>query len=350
MKASLIERYIYEVVRRLPENEREEVKAELNANIEDMLLDRPFDDEEAVREVLQELGSPAQLAEQYRQHPKYLISPATYEEYIRVLKWLVPMIGVIVMLVGFFVSTAETIAQGASSISGEAVSEIIGDGISSGVSGAFQAVFWVTIGFVIADRTGYKMGQSGTNWKVEDLPDELPHDRKRIPLSDSIVELIVILFFSALFILVCLGITPVAFSFTFNDMQITQLFSAAFLEAAVPVAVVAGGLGAIECIIKIVKRKWTPLVCLAVIVNNVVSIGLMFYLFGSTKIFSSEFTALIRSQEWGSADLLRFFSERGESSVVMIIMGIVIIAGLAESGLAVYRTFRAPESRTGSLA
>ncbi len=40
-----IERYIYAVVKRLPESMKKEVSEELRANISDMLSDKPTDDE-----------------------------------------------------------------------------------------------------------------------------------------------------------------------------------------------------------------------------------------------------------------------------------------------------------------
>src|SRR5574344_277501 len=76
---NLIDRYVFDVVRRLPEGERGDVERELRANIRDML---PEDSQEAetVR-VLESLGDPRKLAEQYRANPRYLISPAMFEQY-----------------------------------------------------------------------------------------------------------------------------------------------------------------------------------------------------------------------------------------------------------------------------
>ena len=93
---NLIERYVHDVARRLPEKEREDVKDELRANIYDMLPEGAS--EEQIRNVLYELGSPASLAGKYRQNPRYLISPAYYDEYVNVLKWVLPLVGVIVMV------------------------------------------------------------------------------------------------------------------------------------------------------------------------------------------------------------------------------------------------------------
>ena len=47
---NLIERYVYDVARRLPEKDREDVKKELRANIYDMLPENAND--EAIKKVL----------------------------------------------------------------------------------------------------------------------------------------------------------------------------------------------------------------------------------------------------------------------------------------------------------
>lgn len=52
----LIEKYVYEVVRHLPEDSREDVKKELRSNILDMLAEDYTEDD--VRKVLTELGDP----------------------------------------------------------------------------------------------------------------------------------------------------------------------------------------------------------------------------------------------------------------------------------------------------
>jgi hypothetical protein len=68
----MIERYLYDVTKRLPEDIREDVRIELRSNIEDMLSDDPNDEE--IERVLLELGSPAKLAVKYHPNPRYLIS------------------------------------------------------------------------------------------------------------------------------------------------------------------------------------------------------------------------------------------------------------------------------------
>ena len=112
---NLIERYIAAVVQQLPEKERAEVAQELRSNIYDMLSDQPNDAE--IKEVLQLMGSPTKLAEQYRQNPRYLISPQVYDEYIRLLKLLVPIVGIITVIVGAVTGVFETLQQNSNQVS-----------------------------------------------------------------------------------------------------------------------------------------------------------------------------------------------------------------------------------------
>ena len=56
-----MDRYIYQVIHRLPKAQREEVRMELEELISDMYADRG-----SMEEVLTELGDPAEFAKQYQ--------------------------------------------------------------------------------------------------------------------------------------------------------------------------------------------------------------------------------------------------------------------------------------------
>lgn len=348
MEKSLVERYVHDVIRRLPEKEQEEVRKELNANIFDMLPDNP--DEEAVKAVLYELGSPASLAEKYRQNPRYLISPALYEEYVRVLKWTVPVIGLILFGVGIVVGAAEIFSKNGLAVGPTVIGELFSDGISTGVSGVFQTLLWVTVGFAIADRIGYKSGRADKDWKIEDLPGEWPEDKYQIPLPDSIVELVVTLVFSGLVILFCLDALPFSFAFYADGEQIKEIFATGFLTACIPAAAVLGTMGVIECAAKIIKRRWTPLVCGIVILNNLISIGVFAFLLTQTRIFSREFSAFLQGQEWSDGDLLRFLGEGVDQPLIVGVLLVVILSAVVECGLAIYRTIRAAGETSKTFA
>ena len=94
---NLIEAYVYEVTRRLPEKMRGDIALELTSTIEDMLPEN-FTEQE-VMEVLSKLGDPAQLAASYRDTPMYLIGPKVYDAYIWTMKMIIPWAILITILV-----------------------------------------------------------------------------------------------------------------------------------------------------------------------------------------------------------------------------------------------------------
>lgn len=80
----LIERYIYDVTKRLDEKKRKDIEDELRVNIYDMLGDDLS--EEHIVDVLKQLGRPSDLALEYKDKKSYLISPRQFDDYIKVLK------------------------------------------------------------------------------------------------------------------------------------------------------------------------------------------------------------------------------------------------------------------------
>lgn len=84
----MIERYIYEVTRRVPQENRDEIRLELQSLIEDMCAGENCSAEDA----LQKLGNPVEFAKRYRDDSNYLIGPEYYDNYIWVLK--IALIGI----------------------------------------------------------------------------------------------------------------------------------------------------------------------------------------------------------------------------------------------------------------
>lgn len=98
--AELVERYIHQVGRHLPQKERAEIEAELRSQIQDQLEDRygPSPTQADVAAVLKELGDPRRIAASYGGE-QYLIGPDLYPIMMMVLRrgWvLVPPIAVFV--------------------------------------------------------------------------------------------------------------------------------------------------------------------------------------------------------------------------------------------------------------
>ena len=97
MDRELMERYIYQVVRRLPREQRREVSLELQELISDMA-----DVAGSMEEALEKLGNPAEFAKKYQDDTHHLIGPEYYDTYLWFLKivllcTLIPIVAVSVI-------------------------------------------------------------------------------------------------------------------------------------------------------------------------------------------------------------------------------------------------------------
>ncbi|MFV0394999.1 MAG: HAAS signaling domain-containing protein [Coprobacillaceae bacterium] len=337
---NIIERYVYDVTRRLPEKEREDVSKELKSNIYDMLPENANDD--IIKEVLYELGDPAKLAEEYRQNPRYLIPPAMYDEYIRTLKWLVPLVGIVLLVVGIFsgVFTVMAAGDGVANLK-DLFRETISKGISFSASGLFQVVVWTTVGFVVAERTGTKeTPDKNEEWKLEDLPEIQKNDKGTIPLSDIIIGAVLSAVFTVISVLVCSGIMPIKMGFYYNGTAIEEVFSSSFLSTCIPVFIIIGVFALIEYACKFIYRRWTPVVCVSVIISDIVSTGAFIYLVTRSSIFSQSFMNFVRNNEWGSHDVMQFIGKESNNPVLLIIIVIAVVIAVISCGHALYKTMQ----------
>ena len=200
MNNELIERYVYDVVRRLPEKQREDIRKELITLIEDMLEERQDNgksEKENVEAVLRELGSPATLADKYRGEKQYLIGGEYYDIYLQVLKIVLICVaaGLLVAAgVSFCVHSLDPNMQVDGLIS------VMEDGIASivAIPGACLQAFGVlTLVFAVMERKQVKL-QDKTDWKLEELP-AIPAKKALISRTDSIVNIVFTVFAIILF-------------------------------------------------------------------------------------------------------------------------------------------------------
>lgn len=146
---SLTSRYVWAVVRLLPEEQRPDIDRELRSLIGDMVDDRvaagePL--EAAERAVLDELGDPIPMAARYTEHPRALIGAELFPAYVRTLRLVatvvVPLVAVL-SVVGHVVDADDV---------------TIGGVVGAVLSGLFQAgtqvVFWVTAVYAAMERWG----------------------------------------------------------------------------------------------------------------------------------------------------------------------------------------------------
>lgn len=187
----LRERYITAVLDKVPESQRDEVRIEIGAAIDEMVdkgIKAGEPEEVAAEQALNELGDPSALAASYQDRPNYLIGPGWYPAYIFALKRIPAIVLPIVATITFLVGLG---------LDGATLPKAIQSSVESVFFAAVQILFWVTLGFVIAERVvGPDMPSTEDKaWTVANLP-EVPA-RRQISLTDTLMTVITLVIFGA---------------------------------------------------------------------------------------------------------------------------------------------------------
>ncbi len=167
---TLTDRYVAAVLRGVPEKQRSDVEQELRASVADAvdgMLEHGAEPAAAERTVLTGLGDPARLAADYSDRPLFLIGPALFLDYWRLLKVLIAIVVPVAML-GVGLGQA---------ISGGTVGQIFASAITTGLSVVVHIAFWVTVVFAILERSGGAAQMPRGEWSLDRLP-ELPERRQ----------------------------------------------------------------------------------------------------------------------------------------------------------------------------
>jgi len=186
----LTERYVYAATRRLPDDQRADVAAELRGSIADrvdsLLAERPgLDVAGAEHAALVELGDPDRLAAGYTGRVLHLIGPGLYPMYLRVLT---SVLVVAVPIAAVVLAAIEAISDGS-------LGAVIGTAVSTAFAVGVQVAFWITVAFALIERGGPD-AREGLElvWSPERLP-ELP--QRRGSLGDLIASLCFLALFAA---------------------------------------------------------------------------------------------------------------------------------------------------------
>ena len=286
---NLIELYIHEVTRRLPEKSREDIGLELRSTIEDMLPDHYS--EEDVKTTLAKLGNPALLASRYRDQPMHLIGPRYFDVYVSLLKMILPIAVVItfIAMIGEYVSSysGETAVM-------NVVITLIGEGIARMIDVAFQTFAWLTLVFAVIERVDkdkemQPLTTSLHKWTPDDLK-KIHH----VPKKKSISKFEV--FGSLLW-------TAIWATFYFNadhlvgvyrDTENGMAFVLPSLNQEVllsywPIILVVIGLGVAYAIYKLIKGHWTTLMAIFNTVNEVVGTVVLIIIISNPNLMLPQF-------------------------------------------------------------
>ncbi|MFB7641603.1 HAAS signaling domain-containing protein [Peribacillus butanolivorans] len=301
----LIELYIQEVTRRLPEKNREDIALELQSTIEDMLPDDYT--EQDVKEVLLKLGDPVTLASGYRDRPMHLIGPRYYDVYISLLKMILPIAAVIslIALIGenvFGDIGEKTII--------EVVIMLTGKGIAGIISTGIQVFFWLTLLFAILERTDTSKDQmpltkSLKRWTPEDLK-HIPNISKKkvIPKIEIFGSLLAISIFAAVYFNAA-NLLGVYEGRNNGLIFVTPSFNQEVLNSYWPLIFCIIFLGVILAIYKLLVGQWTLKLALINAIYQLLSTITFIIIISNPNLFTHEFITYISNlfsiNEWKSS-------------------------------------------------
>ncbi|MBT2667127.1 hypothetical protein J7J00_16645 [Bacillus sp. ISL-4] len=297
----LIELYIQEVTRRLPEKNREDIALELQSTIGDML---PVDHtEQDVKSVLLKLGDPVTLASRYRDRPMHLIGPRYFDVYICLLKMILP-IAAVISLIGLigdnpFRDMGNTVV--------DAILIIIGKGIAGIISTGIQVFFWLTISFAILERVDTSKDQSPLTkdlkpWTPENLKD-IPNisKKKAVPMIEIFASLLGLSVFAALYFNAA-NLLGVYEKRNGSLIFVTPSFNQDVLNSYWLLVSCVVIIGVLLAIYKLFLRRWTLKLALFHAIYQLLSTLTFIIIISNPDLLNPEFIAyqktLFSNDEW----------------------------------------------------
>ncbi|GGM38258.1 hypothetical protein GCM10011351_25510 [Paraliobacillus quinghaiensis] len=279
----MIERYIYAVTKRLPSSQREDIAQELRGLIEDLLEEKIGNNavtDDAIEEVLTELGSPVELAAKYRGTKRYLISPDLFLPYSQMLKII--LFSILIAMITVF--AIETIIQPTSVVQNFVAF------IGSVINISAQAFAWVTIGFAVAEYFGKvprELNFQDEKWKPSDLP-PIPDPKNQIKRGETLFGIIFYILF-AVYILFSNQLFGVPI---FKNDELITIIPFLNADAFQGFIVVIYGLivtGILKESLKLVIGKWTKKLAVYNFLLNGVTLGLIAILLKEQSIWNPNF-------------------------------------------------------------
>lgn len=242
----LIDRYVYDTVRRLPEKQRKEIEMEIRSLINDTMEEKEIKEDqiEEIKKMLIEIGSPKELAKQYQDNDQYLIGPPHYENYKWTLK-IVAFATTVGMLIANFVlpliDTTMTFEN--------MFLNFIGNYINSLVNG-FAVV---TVIFACIEKEYIKHSEKET-WNIDDLP-KVSSQKSKIKrgsvIAGIVFTILVIILFNFYPQLMGMNIIKE------GEMKSYPIFDLEVLKVVLPIFNIAMLLGIIRDIAKTIEGRYT---------------------------------------------------------------------------------------------
>lgn len=277
---SLIDRYIAEVGRHLPENDRTDIEAEIRSTLEDGIEGKGVTNEANIKSVLQEFGDPSLLAQKYSPSKRYLIGPLWYDAYIETLKRVLITALPIFLVVAFLVALANE--------PGSVVGSFL-QAAGNTFYAALQVCFWVTFGFIVAERTGADSNDAPHNQPHAWTPDQLPPlPKKRQMDASEVITSIALVIGGA----ILMAWSPRILSIQSNGESIPFL-DPNLWDVWLPIFFVLVGLTMIHELFKLAIGNWTRALRVTNVILSLASVAYIVALITTQDVFNPAFVTVL---------------------------------------------------------
>jgi len=312
----LINQYVYAVVSKLPEKQREDIGEEIRTLIEDMKEKYIYEKDEVtqIEKIITELGDPSTLAEGYLDQKRYLIGPKIYNQYKLILK--------IVLLSILIAVTVASLVEGIF-ISDASYLNFIKSYSSNLTSSIFQGLIWVTIIFAILEYNGVTFDDKKEKWDVSQLQ-KIPHKKAIISKVGSIVGIVFISIFSMLFYF-----SPELIGIYFIENSEYTIISVFNLEYFDKIKLLFIGLfliGITKEVLKIIYGRWTLKLAIYLTLLTIASLALTIIIFTNPQIWNADFNSDLK--EFMNLDVNIVFNKLTIIKVILFFSIIEILSVL----------------------
>lgn len=325
-------RYIYQVTKRLPVSQREDIKKELSGLIEDMLAERSeYPDKEDIQAVLTELGRPSELADKYRDAKQHLIGPEYFPLYVFVLKIVLGATALgmaIALAIGFAMSPPVHIGAG--------IAEFLG----SMFMALLQAFAWLTLGFALVERYNKKKIKfPDEDWKPSDLP-PVPMEKETIKRSEPIAAMVF-----TLLVMILFNVAPELFSVYVpgETLTVVPVFDLSHWSETVVIFNFIFALGLAKEFIRLLLGRYSLKLAAGIAVVNVLSLVTSIALLVSPTTWNPDLASTLTSigafgmsPDFNLAYYLDLF--------VKVLVGLVILGFIVDTVTIFVRAVRASVS------
>ncbi|MGN1147348.1 MAG: HAAS signaling domain-containing protein [Lachnospiraceae bacterium] len=340
----LIERYLYDVTRRLPEKQRQDIEEELRTLIEDMLEERQENEKDAesnIKDVLEELGEPAKLAAKYRGEDAHLIGGEYYPLYCQILKVVLICVGAgvaVSAIVSFFIT--------ASTESMDGIIRSVQDGFISLAEipmALIQTFGVVTLFFFLLEKYQVKL-QGAVSWDVSRLP-QIPCKKAVIPKGDSITGIVFSILIAIIFI--CAPEFMGAWVKGSNgELVAVSVFNLSIWNRVLPLFLIAFFMGVVDGLVQLIVGYYNLTVMCVNIACNLISMVVTIILFKGYELWNSDFVKEISSITGetfsGEYDIMAHWNTGFGNGMHWsdIFLAAIICFTMLDMGITVYRTLR----------